>query len=842
MALDGAPERAGAVLLVPSVLDEVLAGGGGDVEGDLEVGEALGHLGELEVHDAVHVLLAELLEDDDVREAVEELRLEGALGLVEDALLELLVVARRVDGGVEAHEGVPLQDVRPDVGGQDEDGVAEIDRAAERVGQAAVLQDLQEQLDDVRVGLLDLVEEHDGVGLAADLLGQLAALLVADVARGRADEAGDGELLHVLRHVDLDDRVGLAEHPLGEGAGEERLADAGGPEEEEGADGAARVLEVGAGAAEGAGHDLAGLVLADDRGLEVALEVEELLGLLALHAGEGDAGPVGHDGEDLVLADGDLGLVAAGLPGGEGLLALGAEPLLLVAQGGGLLELLAAGGVLLLRDGGVDGGLERLDLGREVEGADAGAGAGLVHDVDGLVGQVARGDVAVREADGLLEGGVGELALVVLLVLVADAAEDAHGVLGRGVVDLHRLEAALEGGVLLDVLAVLGERGRADALDLAAREGGLEDVGRVHRALGGAGADDGVDLVDEEDDVLGALDLVHHALDALLELAAVLGAGDHQRHVERHDLAVEQDLGDGAGGDLLGEALDDGRLADAGLADEDGVVLGAAAEDLHDAADLLLAPDHGVELASLGQLGEVAPEGLEQGEALAAALAAALGARGRLVLGGLAAVPVAVAGGTLVAALPFLGLDLGEDLLAAALDVDVELGEHLGGDALALAEEAEEDVLGADVGVAELGGLAAGVGEDLLHAGREREVVGGLRLLGPLADLLLDQVADALELDAHAAEDVDGDALPELDQPEQDVLGADVVVVEAAGLDAGQLDDPARPGREIAILVFVHGGDAPAWSVPSLPEVPAGRKRMREMGGLPLPRRAAAVL
>jgi hypothetical protein len=63
------------------------------------------------------------------------------------------------------------------------------------------------------------------------------------------------------------------------------------------------------------------------------------------------------------------------------------------------------------------------------------------------------------------------------------------------------LEATFERGVLLDVLAVLVEGGRADALDLAAREGGLQHVRRVDRAFGAAGADERVQLVDEEDDV-----------------------------------------------------------------------------------------------------------------------------------------------------------------------------------------------------------------------------------------------------------------------------------------------------------------------------------------------------
>jgi hypothetical protein len=79
--------------------------------------------------------------------------------------------------------------------------------------------------------------------------------------------------------------------------------------------------------------------------------------------------------------------------------------------------------------------------------------------------------------------------------------QDLDGVLQRRLVDLDRLEAALERGVLLDVLAVLVERGGADGLQLAAREHRLEDAGRVDGALGGTGTDERVDLVDEEDDV-----------------------------------------------------------------------------------------------------------------------------------------------------------------------------------------------------------------------------------------------------------------------------------------------------------------------------------------------------
>ena len=102
-----------------------------------------------------------------------------------------------------------------------------------------VLEDLEEDVEDLRMGLLDLVEEDDAVVLAADGLGQLAALVEADVAGRGADQARHVVALHELAHVDLDERVLAAEHELGEGLGELRLPDAGGAEEDERADRAA---------------------------------------------------------------------------------------------------------------------------------------------------------------------------------------------------------------------------------------------------------------------------------------------------------------------------------------------------------------------------------------------------------------------------------------------------------------------------------------------------------------------------------------------------------------------------------------------------------------------------
>ena len=156
-------------------------------------------------------------------------------------------------------------------------------------------------VEDVGVGLLDLVEQDDRVGPAAHRLGQLAALLVADVAGRRADQPRDGVLLHVLGHVDADDRLLGVEHELGQRPGELGLADAGRAEEEEGADRPVRVGEPGARAAQRVGDRLDRLVLADHPLVEALLHVDQLLDLALHQPRDRDPGPLGDDLGDVLL-------------------------------------------------------------------------------------------------------------------------------------------------------------------------------------------------------------------------------------------------------------------------------------------------------------------------------------------------------------------------------------------------------------------------------------------------------------------------------------------------------------------------------------------------------------
>ena len=63
---------------------------------------------------------------------------------------------------------------------------------------------LQEDIEDVGVRLLNLIQQDDRKGAAPDGLRELAALIVAQVARRRPNQLGHSVPLHVLAHVQAD--------------------------------------------------------------------------------------------------------------------------------------------------------------------------------------------------------------------------------------------------------------------------------------------------------------------------------------------------------------------------------------------------------------------------------------------------------------------------------------------------------------------------------------------------------------------------------------------------------------------------------------------------------------
>ena len=199
--------------------------------------------------------------------------------------------------------------------------------------------------------------------------------------------------------------------------------------------------------------------------------------------------------------------------------------------------------------------------------------------------------------------------------------------------------------------------------------------------------------------------------------------------------------------DHLGQALDDGRLADARFAQQHRVVLLPAAEDLDDAFDFVLAADDRIELAFAGQFGQVAAEAVQR-----RGLALAFLALFFLCLGFFAFHTCS---------------QKVENLLPHFFQLQTQIHQHLGRYAVVLAKQAEQKMFRAYIIVIEVPRFLDGVFDDLL----------GPRGLGQLAH-----------------RDHVGAALDELFDFEPDLAQVDVEVFQDVGADAAAFLDQARAG------------------------------------------------
>ena len=126
--------------------------------------------------DFLDVVVQELTEHNNVIDTVDEFRTEHLLQLTHDELFCALEIGdcavffcRLVVRGGKAETLLLLlcNETCADVGGHDDDGVLKADHLALRIRQTAVIENLQQHVEDIRVCLFDLIKQHNGIRLAA---------------------------------------------------------------------------------------------------------------------------------------------------------------------------------------------------------------------------------------------------------------------------------------------------------------------------------------------------------------------------------------------------------------------------------------------------------------------------------------------------------------------------------------------------------------------------------------------------------------------------------------------------------------------------------------------------
>ena len=132
------------------------------------------------------------------------------------------------------------------------------------VGKMSIVEDLEQDVEHLGMGLFYFVQKDDTVVLSSHCLGELSPFIVAYVAWRCAHQPSYGMPLHELGHIQPDEGILTAKHKLRQGPHQLCLSHAGGAEEDEAANGVPGILHPGSGSPHRLGHGGDGLILPDD--------------------------------------------------------------------------------------------------------------------------------------------------------------------------------------------------------------------------------------------------------------------------------------------------------------------------------------------------------------------------------------------------------------------------------------------------------------------------------------------------------------------------------------------------------------------------------------------------
>ena len=118
-------------------------------------------------------------------------------------------------------------------------------------------------------------------------------------------------------------------------------------------------------------------------------------------------------------------------------------------------------------------------------------------------------------------------------------------------------------------------------------------------------------LVDEYNHVGVSLQLLHQGFQALLKLSAILGACHNACHIQRKNALSKQHWTAVVGLNHLGQSLYNGALTYTRLANQYGVVLLAATQNLYNTLYLALATHTGIQLTISSGLCQVGTKAVE---------------------------------------------------------------------------------------------------------------------------------------------------------------------------------------------------------------------------------------
>ena len=415
-------------------------------------------------------------------------------------------------------------------------------------------------------------------------------------------------LFHIFGHINPHHGIFVPEKRLRQCLGKLRLADTRRAEEQEGTDGSVGVLQADTPTADSLCQCLHCFVLPDDSFVQNFLQMEQTLTFLLLHALHRDSRPTGNDFCDIICCHHNFAAVMRGFPCALCRLQAGTQTILQLFDFRRLFKFLCLNGSLLFLLQLCNSCLQLLDGGgRSIRGKTQ-AGGCFVNQVDCLIRQESLRYIACRKPNRRRDCFIRNAYPMVHFIGVLQCCQHLHGNRFCRLLHAHRLKPPLKGGILFNMLAVFLKSGCANQLNFPSCQSRLKNIRGINRALCRTCPDDGMDFINEKNDIACRLYILQCLFHAFLKFPTIFRACDHSGQIQRKNPLMPQGIGHIAITDFLRQTLHNRRFPDTGVTHQAGVILRSAAQNPNDTLNLLLSADNRVEFSLLCQCRHISAE------------------------------------------------------------------------------------------------------------------------------------------------------------------------------------------------------------------------------------------
>ena len=244
------------------------------------------------------------------------------------------------------------------------------------------------------MSLFNLVKEDYAVRLAAHLFGELTALVIADIARRRADKLGNGMLLHKLGHIKPYHCTLITEKRCGKRLAKLGFTYARRTEEDERTCRSVRIFKSYPASADRLGNGGNRLILTDYPPVKLLLHMDQPLAFLLGKLNNGNVRPFGHNRRYFIGSYNSVRFGVLLLPALFSVGKMGFDLLFLVTQSRRTFKILAVDGGSLFLVYTLDLILKLTDILGRCVGTQTHLGRRLIYQVYRLVRQKSVADVS----------------------------------------------------------------------------------------------------------------------------------------------------------------------------------------------------------------------------------------------------------------------------------------------------------------------------------------------------------------------------------------------------------------------------------------------------------------